>query len=102
MIAKNEVAAGWVKRQQKRGVQKPAVYTFISNVPALLRALERGGVKRKDIRLFIAHWNYKPHICTKKCGYGNFKADATQFTNRAAGANGNRVDASLCSPKFFS
>lgn len=92
-------APAWVVRQKKRGVKKPVVYSSVSEMPAVLRALDRAGIKRSAVRVWTAHYNYKPHLCTSKCGFGfTGKADATQYTNRALGRS---LDASLCSPSFF-
>src|SRR5690242_9557224 len=41
--ATNAQAPVWVKRQIKRGVYRPVVYTSQSNVPALLRSLAGAG-----------------------------------------------------------
>src|ERR1035437_10894647 len=38
-------APAWVRRQQKRGVWKPVLYTSLSNVGALLAALSAAGIK---------------------------------------------------------
>lgn len=92
-------AAGWVKRQQRRGVKRPVVYCSVSTVPALFAGLGKAGVGRDRIRLWTAHYTGKPHRCTTAaCGYGCGEADATQWTDRALGRN---LDASLCSPGFF-
>lgn len=97
--ATNDVAAAWVKRQKARGVAKPVVYTSVSNANALLRALAKGGVKRSDIRLWTAHYNFKKHLCSSKCFAGfTSTADATQWTDRSGGKS---LDESLLSPKFF-
>lgn len=98
--ATNDVAAAWVKRQEARGVKRPVVYTSVSNAPSLLRVLDKAGVKRSDIRLWTAHYTFKSHLCNSKCWPGfTGKADATQWTDKALGRN---LDASICSPGFFS
>lgn len=96
--ATNEQAPAWVRRQLKRGIRRPVVYTSVSNAPALIAALERNGVHRAQYRLWTAHYTYKPHRCGPACGYGQVYADATQFSDHALGKN---LDASLCSPSFF-
>jgi hypothetical protein len=93
------VAARWVKRQQARGVKHPVVYTSVSNVPALLGALAKDGIKRLDIRLWTAHYTGRPHLCGPQCGFGmSTTADATQYTNHALGRT---LDASLCRDGFL-
>lgn len=92
-------APAWVKRQLQRGVKRPVVYASASQVPAVLSALRAGGIKRKQIRLWTAHYTNKPHRCNALCGLGVFeRADATQYTDHALGRN---LDASICSPTFF-
>lgn len=89
----------WVKRQLKRGVYRPVVYSSVSQMPAVLAALEKAGVKRTDVRVWTAHYTGKPHRCTAACGFGfQGVADATQYDNRALRRN---LDASLCAPGFF-
>ena len=92
-------AAAWVKRQQARGVYRPVVYTSVSQAALLLRTLARAGISRNQIRLWTAHYTFKPHRCSSSCGFGFWgTADATQYTDHALGRN---LDASLCSPSFF-
>lgn len=93
------VAPGWVKRQQARGVRKPVVYTSVSQARSLLDALAADGIRRSDIRLWTAHYTFRPHLCTSACGFG-FQgiADATQYHDHAFGRN---LDASLVSDGFF-
>lgn len=99
--ATNVVAPTWVKRQLARGVVRPVVYTSASNVAALLAMLDSAGIRRKDVRVWTAHYTGKPHLCSKSaCGYdvAGGEADATQFTSHALGRS---LDESLCSPSFF-
>lgn len=89
----------WVKKQRSRGVKRPVIYVQISNVNAVLNELAKSGIKRKQVRLWTAHYTYHPHICNKKCGFGfTGKADATQFTNRALGRD---LDESSLVSNFF-
>jgi hypothetical protein len=92
-------AAAWVKRQMQRGVHRPVVYTSVSMAARLMEALARAGIPRSAYRLWTAHYTFKPHLCTKKCGFGmSGTADATQYTDKALGRN---LDASLVQPTFF-
>ena len=92
-------AAPWVKRQLRRGVARPVVYTSVSQAEALVAALAKAGVKRDQIRLWTAHYTYKQHRCSSSCGFGfTGQADATQYTDHAFGRN---LDASLVGPDFF-
>lgn len=97
--ARADQAGAWVKRQIARGIKKPVVYTSVSQVPLLLRELAKAGVSRSQIRLWTAHYTFKPHLCSSSCGFGDLKADATQYSDHALGKN---LDASLCSAGFFS
>lgn len=92
-------APAWVKRQKARGVKRPVVYCSVSMAPAVLRALAATGIKRRDIRLWTAHYTFRPHLCSSECGYGlKGTADATQYHDHALGRN---LDASLCAAKFL-
>ena len=92
-------AAGWVRRQQARGVKQPILYTSLSWAPSLMRHLAQQGITRNEYKLWTAHYTGKPHICSSACGLGfTGNADATQYTDRALGRS---LDASLCLPNFF-
>lgn len=96
-----EQAPAWVRRQHKRGIKRPVVYTSISAMPHLLSILARAGIPRTQVRVWTAHYSFKPHLCSAKCGYGfTGTADATQWTDKALG--GRNLDESLCSGSFFS
>lgn len=96
--ARIDQAPAWVKRQLKRGVYRPVVYTSVSLAPKLLQALTASGIKRSQYRLWTAHYTFKPHLCSSSCGFGELRADATQYSDHALGRN---LDASLCLPSFF-
>lgn len=92
-------APAWVKRQLRRGVARPVVYSSVSQMPAVLAALKRSHVPRSRVRVWTAHYTGKPHRCTAACGFGfDGVADATQYDNRAFRRN---LDVSLCAPGFF-
>ena len=92
-------APAWVKRQWHRGVARPVVYCSVSDAKGVLDTLARAGITRSMLRLWTAHYTFRPHRCTSACGFGfTGQADATQYTDRALGRN---LDASLCSPDFF-
>lgn len=93
----NNLVPMWVKRQMKRGVKKPVVYTSASNVAPLIKLLAANGIMRKQVRILSAHYNYKKHICSPAvCGYP--QADGTQWTNRSGG---HHLDESLLKDDFF-
>lgn len=91
----------WVKRQHARGVKKPGVYTAVSWAQKTVDALSAAGlVYGTDYVLWTAHYTFKPHLCSGKCGFG-FKhiAHATQWTDKAGGRS---LDESVASAEFFS
>lgn len=96
--ATNAVAPGWVRRQQARGVRFPVLYTSVSNAKALLDTLAHEGIARRDIRLWAAHYTFKPHLCSAACGFGQILADATQWTDHAFGRS---LDQSSVVDSFF-
>jgi hypothetical protein len=91
-------AAGWVRRQQRRGVRRPVLYISISQAAELLRVLAAAGIRRHEVRLWTAHYSYRPHLCSPACGFGDVHADATQYSDRALGRN---LDESLVGVGFF-
>lgn len=95
-----EQAADWVRRQHKRGVKAPVVYTSAAFAQQLFNLLDSSGLKHgKDFKFWTAHYTFKPHVCGPKCGFGiKFTADATQWTDKALGRN---LDASKVPPGFF-
>ena len=88
-------APGWVRRQQGLGVALPVVYTSLSNVPAVMQALNAAGVWREQIRLWTAHYTEQQHICSPAaCGVG-VPVDGTQWHS------GADYDESLLLDSFF-
>jgi hypothetical protein len=89
-------APAWVKRQRSRGVKRPVVYTSLANARALLAELKAAGIRRKDVRLWIAHYTGRPHRCSPLCHFGFWtRADATQWVSM------QHYDCSLCAPDFL-
>jgi hypothetical protein len=91
------VAAGWVKRQQARGIKRPVIYASRDNMPAVLAALQAAGIPRSAVRLWSAHYTFHEHICSPACG-ARFTADATQWTDKAIGRS---LDQSKVDPSFW-
>ncbi len=83
-------APAWVKRQKARGIERPVVYSSVSQMPGILEELKKAGLKRTDFRVWSAHYTDTPHI--------ESGSDATQWTNHALGHD---LDESLCSDTFF-
>ena len=98
--ATNAQAPGWVMRQQKRGEQRPVVYTSASNAAALIETLRSHGIARSQVRLWSAHYGHGKHICGPgHCQYP--QADGTQWTDSAPGNGGSKIDESLLAAGFF-
>lgn len=93
-------AAAWIRRQKKRGIATPVVYTSAAFVQALVDKLDASGLRRGiDFKVWSAHYTGVAHRCSPKCGFGiKFTADATQWTDKALGRN---LDASRVRPGFF-
>lgn len=83
-------APAWVRRQQKRGVRRPCLYASLSAMAAVMRALNDSGIKRSEVRLWVA-WYVGRRILPH--GF-----DACQYDDKALGRN---LDVSVCSPTFF-
>lgn len=94
-------AAAWYRRQRalgapKRGKGRPKLYCNLSTAIVLIDAMARAGIPRSDYLLWVAHWTYRAHVCSRRtCGVDS---DATQWTDRWAGRN---VDASRCRAGFL-
>lgn len=94
-----EDAPAWFKRQVARGVKRPIFYIQLSEAQALINYLSHSGIRRSEYRLITAHYSYKRHLCSPKCGLGfRGSADATQWTDKALGRS---LDETLCSKHFF-
>ena len=92
-------AAVWYARQKKRGVKRPALYIQLSEAQALVNTLAHAGIKRSSYRLITAHYSYRRHFCSAKCGLGfTGRADATQWTDKALGRS---LDETICDRHFF-
>jgi hypothetical protein len=88
-------AADWVRRQVAAGMPRGGVYASLSRLGDVVAACGQ-------VKLWSAHFTFKPHICSEACrpDAPNLPADfpwelvvGTQFANR--GAQGENVDISL-------
>ncbi len=84
-------APGWVRRQHARGVARPCLYANESTMPTVKVVLQRAGIERQAVRLWMAHYN---GVTDVPAGF-----DAHQYTDHWEGRN---VDASMCLDDFFS
>ena len=97
--ATNAQAPGWVKRELSLGHWRPCCYTSVSNGASLLAVLAGAGISRSQIRLWTAHYTYRPHLCDQSCGLpAGVTADATQWTDHSGGKN---LDESTVADNFF-
>lgn len=95
---------GWVKRQLARGLTQPVVYASASAMAGVLSALKAAGIQRTQVRLLSAHYGAGKHICgPNTCAYPGVPAcDGTQWTDKAPGTGGSRIDESILQDGFFS
>jgi hypothetical protein len=92
-------APAWWHRQHDRGIERPCLYTSLSNCEPLVQLLAGAGITRSQYRLWSAHYTGIPHLCNAACGFGLLTtADATQWTDKALGRN---LDESVCQITFF-
>jgi hypothetical protein len=90
----------WFRRQQRRKVWRPVIYTSASNLVSLLATMNANGFARSSYRIWSAHYLSGEHICApSSCGFP--EADATQWRDSAPGLHGSRVDESLLHHSFF-
>lgn len=91
-------APAWFRRQVPRGVQRPVVYTSVSNVDALVALMAANGIPRAAYRIWSAHYATE-HVCgPASCKDTTATCDGTQWTSRALGRS---LDQSLMSDSFF-
>lgn len=94
-----EDAPGWFREHQKRRPgTRPGFYISISEAQALESVLRAHGIKRREYKLWTAHYTFHPHVCgPKTCGYPS-KADGTQYTNWS---HEHSLDQSLLKESFW-
>lgn len=89
----------WFKRQEKRGVWRPCIYSSVSNWDSIFATMAANGFARASFRAWSAHYTLTPHICgPASCGLVRTPVDATQYTDRALGRS---LDESECLDDFF-
>jgi hypothetical protein len=101
-------AGSWAKGRMNVGTWRPVLYFSVSNWKTVMQALESAGVARDSVRLWTAHYNGRPHLCSSACGSGvTGFADATQWgSSDAAGTlphmyAGRTIDVSQTAPDFW-
>lgn len=92
-------APAWVRRQIKKGVEKPVVYSSVSVMDEVISELQAAGISRNEVRVWTAHYTNN-HLCGPgTCKEMSASADATQWTNNALGKS---LDQSVLTKGFFS
>lgn len=102
--AKPAQAPGWVNRQRAAHNPRPGVYSSLDGMISTLAELEHAGIKREEVKVWIAHPTGKPHICTHRCDPRlprGFKADGTQWRFESQDPKHRNLDTSLCRRSFF-
>jgi Putative peptidoglycan binding domain len=98
----------WASARLSHGVGRPVIYFQVSSWEPVSQSLKSAGVSRSQVRLWTAHYNGQPHLCSSACGFGLEQAvDATQWASpQAAGTvpsmYGRRnIDVSLTANDFW-
>ncbi|HEX8105153.1 MAG TPA: hypothetical protein VF533_21215 [Solirubrobacteraceae bacterium] len=101
-------AGSWAKRRIEAGVHRPVIYFSVSSWGAVIESLHAAGLHRRDVRIWTAHYNGRPHLCDSSCEPGiKEPADATQWGSAQAPNTlphpyaGRNIDVSETSPSFF-
>ena len=101
-------AGSWAKGRIAAGVRRPVLYFSASNWRAIMQSLKDAGIRRRDVRIWTAHYTGKPHLCSSACGFGiTGRANATQWASpQAPGTlparySGRNIDVSKTAKNFF-
>lgn len=98
----------WASARLSQGVVRPVIYFQVSSWAPVMQSLASAGVSRTQVRLWTAHYNGQPHLCSPACGFGVEQAvDATQWASpQAAGTvpstfGSRNIDVSLTADAFW-
>lgn len=98
----------WARQRMAAGVWRPVIYFSVSNWGTVVNSLAAAGVPRTSVRLWTAHYNGEPHLCSAACGYGvSDTADATQWASSDAAGTlpamyaGRNLDVSVTADDFW-
>lgn len=101
-------AGHWAKGRIAAGIHRPVVYFSVANYHAVIESLHAAGVNRADVRIWTAHYDGRPHLCSSACQPGmSHPADATQWGSPQAPGTlpapfaGHNVDVSMTADDFF-
>jgi hypothetical protein len=96
--ARPDQAPAWVKRQLARGVDRPVCYANRSTMPAVISALRKAGIRRNQVRLWVADYTFRSHFPVLRWGLLPTQADGCQWTDRS---HGRSLDQSVLRDDFF-
>ncbi len=98
----------WASARLSHGVVFPVIYFQVSSWAPVMQSLASARVSRSQVRLWTAHYNGQPHLCSSACGFGVEQAvDATQWASpQAAGTvpstyGSRNIDVSLTADDFW-
>ena len=91
--------AQWIEDRLKAGQKRPCAYANRSTMPTVIALMRALGIKRSQVRLFVADYTGKPHRPVFMWGLKPCRADACQYTDHA---DGRSLDESVCANDFFS
>jgi peptidoglycan hydrolase-like protein with peptidoglycan-binding domain len=102
-------AGSWAKQRIQAGVERPVIYFSLSNWRAVMQSLQAAGLSRRDVRIWTAHYDGRPHLCSSACGFGvTGSADATQWASPQGRGTlhgayaGRNIDVSMTADDFWS
>jgi hypothetical protein len=100
-------AGSWAKKRIAAGVHRPVIYFQVSSWEPIMASLRAAGLEREHVRIWTAHYDGRPHLCSSACGYGvTGEADATQWgsadypSTLPAPYKGHHLDVSETAPSF--
>lgn len=101
-------AGSWAKERINAGVTRPVIYFSASHWGEIMASLAGAGLKRRDVRIWTAHYTGHAHLCSSACGFGiKGAADATQWGSQQEPGSlrppykDRVIDVSLTTPDFF-
>jgi peptidoglycan hydrolase-like protein with peptidoglycan-binding domain len=75
----------WASARLSQHVFRPVIYFQVSSWTPVMQSLASAGISRSQVRLWTAHYNGQPHLCSAACGFGVTQTvDATQWASPQA------------------
>lgn len=101
-------AGTWAKGRIEAGIHRPVIYFSVGNWGAVMESLASAGLDRSHVRIWTAHYDGRPHLCSSACEPGiTGTADATQWGSADAPSTlpaeyrGRNIDVSETANDFF-